>query len=171
MRASRVWALVALASGSMGALAMIPVGLVVMQVPGVGVNVYGELLAHQVFGSTTWWALLAVHLGVGWIAALPVAAAGWWLARTGAAPLGAWLALLAGFAYGAGMWLVLNSIVLPWVYGHASPWATGWAAIWPSLLVHLVYGGATAYSVARAPRLADVRLSARAARASPTISG
>ena len=157
MRALRVWVLVAVVAGTAGAVAMIPVGLAILQVPGATANVYGELLAHQLFGATTWSALFAVHMLVGWLAALPVVAAGWLLARAAARPPGAGWALLAGLIYGAGMWLVVNSMMLPWLYGRPNPWALGWPAIWPSLLVHLVYGAVTAYVVAGASRMTHAR--------------
>jgi len=47
---------------------------------------------------------------------------------------------LLGALYGAGIWLVVNSISLPLVFGRLTPWALGWPAMWPSLAVHVVYG-------------------------------
>ena len=162
MRALRFWALVPVTAGSVGALAMVPVGLAALQVPGASANVYGELLARQLFGSTTWSALFAVHLLVGWVAATPLALAGWWVSRRAVAALGTGPALVAGLVYGAGMWLVVNSIMLPWAYRRASPWTLGLPAIWPSLVVHLVYGGVTAYAVARAAGASDVQVGSAA---------
>jgi hypothetical protein len=136
--------LVAVAAGAAGSLAMVPAGLLVQLVPGAAVNVYGEWLADQVFGSTMPAALLAVHLVVGWLAAPPLLVAFALGSRRGIR-LGRGPRLGAGASYGAAMWLVVNSWALPLLTGREWPWSRGWIAIWPSLAVHLVYGVTVAW--------------------------
>lgn len=51
---------------------------------------------------------------------------------------------IVGLTYGAAIWVVLNSLMLPVLFGRPTAWRIGWPAIWPSLTVHLVYGVATA---------------------------
>lgn len=127
---------VAIVAGTVGAMAMVPIGLVLLFGAGAEVNVYGELLAESLFGASFPSILFAEHLVVGWLGALPL---GLILTRIRRAPQ-----VAVGAAYGAAMWLVLNSLALPWVFGRPTPWQLGFDAIWPSLLVHVVYGVVTA---------------------------
>jgi len=135
---ARVARRVALA-GLAGGLAMIPVGLVIRHLAGGSVNVYGELVVERLLGVASRPALVAEHVLVSLVLALPLVLAAGRVA-------GRFLVGL-GVAYGAAIWLVLNSLALPWAFGRATPWTLGWAAIWPSLTVHVVYGLAAASSL------------------------
>lgn len=64
--------------------------------------------------------------------------------------------LAAGALYGGSSWAVLNATLLPLWFGRPTGWSLGFAAIWPSLVVHLVYGvvlAAVTSRVARTPTL------------------
>ena len=135
----------ALVAGTAGGLAMIPVGLALRFGLDQRVNVYGELVVQTLLGQVSPWALLLQHALVSWVLALPLA-----LARMEASSVPA---LATGLAYGAGLWLVINSLSLPLLFGRPTPWQLGWSAVWPSLIVHLVYGAAAAWvSRVRHPR-------------------
>lgn len=128
-------------AGMVGSLAMIPFGLA-LRATGHRVNVYGELLVQALLGRPSPIAMFVQHLLIGAVAAVPLWLA---LARTD----GRHRAI--GVAYGAAMWLVVNSLALPLAFRRPTPWELGWSAIWPSLLVHLVYGLVTAVALDRAP--------------------
>ncbi len=126
-------------AGIAGGLAMIPVGLLLRRVLGYSLNVYGELLVRLVLGHVSPWALALEHFLVSWGMALPLVAMA---ARRRGAPLA------VGALYGAAIWLVVNSLLLPAAFGRSTPWSLGWSAIWPSLSVHVVYG-TVAFAAAR----------------------
>lgn len=122
----------AVVAGAAGGAAMIPVG-VGLELGGHGVNVYGELVVKTVLGGAPGWALLLEHVLVSLTLAVPLVLA---LDRRGRVPAPA-----VGILYGAGAWLVINSLLLPALFSRSIPWTVGWEAVWPSLTVHLVYGG------------------------------
>ena len=134
----------AIRAGTVGGLAMIPVGLAVRYGFGATVNVYGELVVQQILGRAVPWALFLEHFLISWVLAVPVV---WLMSRTPTVSI-----TLIGLAYGAAIWTLLNSFTLPLVFSRPTPWAIGWPAIWPSLTVHLVYGVAVSHAVARARR-------------------
>jgi uncharacterized membrane protein YagU involved in acid resistance len=65
--------------------------------------------------------------------------------------------LLLGALYGAAVWLVVNSLLLPAAFGRPTPWRLGWSAIWPSLMVHVIYGTVAAMVAGRSSRPAASR--------------
>ncbi len=138
-RAAEGLLLRAAVAGIAGGLAMIPVGLLLRRVLGYSLNVYGELLVHKVLGHVSPWALALEHFLVSWGMALPLVA----LASRRGASLG------MGALYGAAIWLVVNSLLLPVAFGRTTPWGLGWSAIWPSLAVHVLYGTVAAAAARR----------------------
>ena len=125
----------AVRAGTMGSVAMIPVGLAIRRGLGGAVNVYGELVVERLLGRVVPWALAVEHVLISWVLALPVV----WMVRR-------WpdvRAVPAGVVYGAAIWGVINSFSLPLLFGRPTPWEVGWSAIWPSLTVHVVYSVAT----------------------------
>jgi hypothetical protein len=141
-----IWATAAQAiyAGTVGGLAMIPVGLAIRYGAGAAVNVYGELVIERILGRIAPWALFTEHFLISWVLAVPVV----WLMscppRISATPM--------GLAYGAAIWALINSFALPLIFSRPTPWEIGWSAIWPSLTVHLVYGVAASHAVASAKR-------------------
>lgn len=131
-------------AGIVGGVAMIPFGLVLRWVLGYSLNVYGELLVRAILGRVSPWALAIEHFLIAWGMALPLVALLAWRRRAGP--------LLLGALYGAGIWLVVNSLLLPVIFGRPTPWRLGWPAIWPSLLVHVVYGAVAATVAGRIGR-------------------
>lgn len=126
----------AIAAGTCGGLAMIPVGLGLRLGLGRAVNVYGELVVQTLLGRAYLWALVVEHVLISWALAAPLVLLA---PRVRRGPF-----LIVGLTYGAAIWVVLNSLMLPVLFGRPTAWRIGWPAIWPSLTVHLVYGVATA---------------------------
>lgn len=131
----------ALFAGTVGGLAMIPVGLAIRHLAGGSVNVYGELVVEWLLGRVAPWSLFLEHFLVSWTFAVPVVAL--------ASRLSGGLLLATGLGYGVAIWIVVNSLALPWVFERPTPWTLGWPAVWPSLTVHAVYGVAAAATLAR----------------------
>lgn len=109
---------------------MVPVGLVLRHGFGQPVNVYGELSAALLFGSTGPGALLATHLLVSVALAVPLVIVSGFLARG---------QRLVGVAWGVATWLLLNTWLLPAFFGRPSPWRSG-TGLWAGLVIHIVYG-------------------------------
>jgi len=133
-----------LLAGTVGGVAMIPVGMLIRHAAGGTVNVYGELVVERLLGHVARWALFVEHMLVSWVLAIPLVLLAARLDRG---------IVAAGLAYGVAIWLVVNALALPWLFGRPTPWALGWPAIWPSLVVHAVYGLAAATALTpRNPR-------------------
>lgn len=140
---------VAIVAGTIGALAMVPVGMVVMNTTGATLNVYGELLVELLLGTVVLPALFVEHMLIGWMAALPLVMGIRHITRAPAT---------VGAVYGAAMWLGVNALALPAAFEKPTPFAIGWTAIWPSLLVHVIYGAVTAAVATRlSPANPDIR--------------
>ena len=119
-------------AGLAGGLAMIPIGLVLRYAFGLQVNAYGELVIVRLVGRLDPLLLAIEHAVVSLAMAAPLVV---FLNRVGhraAVPI--------GLLYGGSAWLIVNSLVLPAVFGQPTPWQIGPTAIWGSLTVHLVYG-------------------------------
>ena len=134
----------ALRAGTIAGLVMIPVGLLFSGL-GLRINVYGQKLVQLFFGQfpkVVRFALFVLeHFVVSWLAAIPLLLL---LVRYRRLP-----SLIVGLLYGLGFYVLVNSLLLPLAFGDPSPWKLGIAAVAPSLLVHLVYGGAGALSARR----------------------
>ena len=120
---------------------MIPVGLLFSGV-GLRINVYGQKLVQLFFGQFSKGVRFALfvleHFVVSWLAAIPLLLL---LIRCRQPP-----SLVVGLLYGLGFYVLVNSLLLPLVFGDLTPWKLGVATVAPSLLVHLAYGGALALS-------------------------
>lgn len=127
-----------LRSGTIASLAMVPFGGL-FKLAGLRVGHYGPKFASLFFPEPGPVLLFAQHLVIGWVSALPLLAL---LPAGGRKPR----ALAIGAAYGAGYYVLVNSLALPWAFGDPTPWVLGAAVIVPSLVVHLVFGVAVAAS-------------------------
>lgn len=47
---------------------------------------------------------------------------------------------LVGALYGASFYVAINSLALPLLFGDPTPWQMGLQVVYPSLVIHLVYG-------------------------------
>ncbi len=131
----------ALRAGTIAGLAMIPLGLLFSGL-GLRINEYGHKLVQLFFGQFPKAVRLALfvleYFVVSWMAAIPLLLL---LVRYRRPP-----PLMVGLLYGLGFYGLVNSLLLPLAFGDPSPWKLGIATVAPSLLVHLVYGGALALS-------------------------
>lgn len=132
-----------IAAGTLGGMAMVPVGMVLLSA-GYEVNKYGELVIRQLLGQFLYSAMAIEHFAISVGMAVPFVAV---LARR---PMRH--PVLLGAGYGAFAWLAVNSLALPLAFGQPTPWQLGIDAIWPSLLVHVVYGLVLGAVVARDTR-------------------
>lgn len=126
----------ALRTGTAAGLAMIPFAAV-FRASGLRINEYGSktlgLLVGQVEPPLHYLLTFVQHLFISWIVAVPL------------------LLLLhrfsqrrdrvrIGLIYGAGFYVVVNALALPFAFGDPTPWQLGFETVYPSLVVHLVYG-------------------------------
>ena len=127
----------ALRAGTIAGVAMIPFAAV-FRVTGLRVNEYGRktlaLMVGDVPPRLHDLLTLLQHLAISWVVAVPLL-----LVLRGVA--GRRGRVLAGLVYGAGFYVAVNSLALPWAFGDPTPWQLGLVTIAPSLAIHLVYGG------------------------------
>lgn len=116
-------------AGVLAGVAMIPPGLV-LRATGQSVNVYGEFAVRAAFGRSPPGAMLLFHLVVSVALATPFVA----LVRSGSR------GLVAGTLYGALAWALLNGTLLPILFARPTAWQGGFAPVWGSIAVHLIYG-------------------------------
>jgi uncharacterized membrane protein YagU involved in acid resistance len=126
----------ALRSGTIAGLAMVPFAAL-FQHWGLRVNEYGRktlaLLLGDVSPQLHYPLTLTQHLIISWMVAVPLLLV-----------LGAFATrrdrLVLGLVYGAGFYVVVNSLALPIAFGDPTPWRLGFDVVYPSLFIHLVYG-------------------------------
>lgn len=134
--AVQMLALEALRAGTIASLAMMAFGLLFKWM-GLRVGHYGPKVGEALFGlhpdPSMPVLLLAQHFAIGWLSALPLLLFWLWRApRT--------IRMSDGLLYGLAYYLAVNALALPWIFGDAFPWQLGWSTLYPSLVVHLVFG-------------------------------
>ena len=138
----------AVRSGTIAAIAMIPVGLA-FYLAGLRVNEYGPRIVQILFGGLPpggrFAAFAALHFLISWTASVP-------LLLILATPHRRVPALLLGAIYGLAFYVAVNSFALPWIFGDSTPWQLGLAVVAPSLIVHLEYGAIIAITADGSPR-------------------
>jgi uncharacterized membrane protein YagU involved in acid resistance len=143
----------ALRTGIAAGLAMIPFAAVFQRF-GLRVNEYGRktlaLLVGDVSAPLHYLLAFIQHLAISWVVAVPLLLLlGRRLRKRGQ--------LLVGLAYGAFFYVAVNSLALPFAFGDPTPWRLGFAVVYPSLLIHLVYGFTVALLARPAAALARSR--------------
>lgn len=126
-------------TGTIASLAMMPAGLFFKFI-GVRVGHYGPKLGALLFGEPTQLILFVQHLVIGWVSALPLVI---FLTKTkfNDKPV------LCGSIYGALYYVLINSLSLPIFFADKTPWELGFSYIYPSLIIHLIFGAAIGYSL------------------------
>ncbi|MEZ4518936.1 MAG: hypothetical protein R3C44_19660 [Chloroflexota bacterium] len=123
-------------AGTLAALAMVPFGLLFYAL-GLRVNEYGMAVIQTFFGdlpdAVRFLLFVVEHFIISWTVAVPLLCALLWL--KGRVP-GIWLGIL----YGVGFYIIMNSLLLPILFNDPTPWSLGFEVIYPSLIVHLIYG-------------------------------
>lgn len=136
----------ALRTGTIAGIAMIPFAAVFQRLD-LRVNEYGRktlaLLVGDVSPPVHTLLTFVQHLAISWVVAVPLL-----LLLPGFS--GKRDRLLLGLGYGAGFYVGMNSLALPLAFGDPTPWRLGFSVVWPSLVIHLVYGFTVAL-VARSP--------------------
>ena len=132
-----------LRSGTIAGLAMIPFAAV-FQAYGLRVNEYGRKTLALLVGvrpvPLDHLLTFTQHIVISWFAAVPLL---FLLGKTGNRSR-----VLVGALYGAAFYVVVNSISLPFVFGDPTPWSLGLSTVYPSLVVHLVFGITVALTAA-----------------------
>lgn len=119
-------------SGTIASLVMMPFGIF-FKLLDLRVGHYGPKLAALLFGQSSWGVLLAQHFVIGWISTLPLLLILVRFQRFSAP-------VAIGAVYGLVYYVVVNSLALPLFFGDPTPWQSGLNVIYPSLLVHVVFG-------------------------------
>ena len=130
-------------SGTIASLVMMPAGFL-FKTLGLRVGHYGPQLGRILFGDPSPLLLFIQHLVIGWLSAVPLLI---FLVKI-RLPIRPWI---TGALYGAAYYVAVNSLLLPLAFGDPTPWQLGFAFIYPSLVVHLIFG--TAVGLAAGPYL------------------
>lgn len=126
-------------SGLIASLVMMPVGFA-FKALGMRVGHYGPKLAELIVTNPGPAFLFAQHLFIGWLSTLPLLILMW------RHPLSMGR-FMWGLMYGAGYYVMVNSLALPLLFQDPLPWTLGWGVIVPSLTVHVVFGLAISLTV------------------------
>lgn len=119
--------------GLTAAIAVMPLGWA-FRAAGLRIGHYGPKFAALYWPDPGPPLLFVQHLMISTASALPLA---FWLLRRGerrGSPV------LAGVAYGALYYALVNALALPLAFGDALPWQLGPATVWPSLVGHMAWG-------------------------------
>ena len=123
-------------SGTIASIAMIPFGFL-FQLLGLRVGHYGKKLLEIFFTDLpelTFRLLMIIqHFVIGWISAAPLLIVLVLLKHR----LPRWS---VGAIYGVVYYVVLNSLALPLSFGDRTPWQLGFSVIYPSSIIHIVFG-------------------------------
>jgi len=125
-------------SGTIAALVMMPFGYL-FKLLGQRVGHYGPKLATLLFGEQTSLILFAQHLVIGWLSAFPLILILLYLHRVS-------VPTTIGAAYGAAYYVAVNSLALPLFFGDPTPWQIGFKVIYPSLIVHIIFGASIGFT-------------------------
>ena len=145
IRSVRTIARVSLEAGLVAGVTMMPFGAA-LRALGYQVNVYGELMVRALLGSAPMLAQLVLHVVVSITLAIPFVLFARWRGGANHIP---------GAVYGLLAWAAMNATLLPLLFERSTGWALGFRVVWPSLLVHLVYGASLGAVTAR--RMSRVR--------------
>jgi len=125
-------------SGTIASIVMMPVGFL-FQYIGLRVGHYGPKLAALMFTEPGPFILLSQHLLIGWLSTLPLLLILLRLQRLSSP-------VTIGAVYGMGYYVLINSLALPLYFGDLTPWQIGFNVIYPSLIVHLVFGASIGFT-------------------------
>lgn len=134
-----------LRSGTIASLVIMPVGFL-FRLLGYRIGHYGPKLGALIFGNLPepWFQalLLLQHFVIGWLSTAPLLLL-LVFARYTQSPI------LFGALYGAGYYVVVNSLALPIAFADPTPWQIGLNTVFPSLVGHIVFGISIAVTARR----------------------
>ncbi|MEK6805745.1 MAG: hypothetical protein AABY95_03750 [Pseudomonadota bacterium] len=123
-------------SGTIASLIMMPFGLLFRMLD-LRIGHYGKKLIEVMFGELPLalfrTLVLSEHFIIGWLSTAPLLLL---LIHFGQR-LSIWI---IGTLYGVAYYVAINSLFLPWCFDELTPWQLGIHAVYPSLIVHLVFG-------------------------------
>lgn len=122
-----------LKSGTIASLAIMPLGLVFRYL-GFRIGHYGPKFAGLFIDTPQPWHLFVQHLIIGWLSTMPLLLLLLWIPRSYRRTA------LFGALYGAGYYVVVNSLALPIYFNDPLPWQLGWGTVVPSLIAHIAFG-------------------------------
>jgi uncharacterized membrane protein YagU involved in acid resistance len=125
-----------LRAGTVAGLAMVPFAAVFRGL-GLRVNEYGRKTLELIVGSVSppvhHVLTFIQHIAISWVVAVPLILLLGRISRKRDR-------ILVGLGYGAAFYVAVNSLALPLAFGDPTPWRLGFAVVYPSLSIHLVYG-------------------------------
>jgi|CXWL01.1.fsa_nt_gi uncharacterized membrane protein YagU involved in acid resistance len=124
-------------SGAIASLVMMPPGFL-FKAMGLRVGHYGPKLGEVLFGNPSPAVLFAQHIVIGWLSAIPLLLLFGITRRMSP--------VLAGTLYGGAYYVTINALALPMIFGDPMPWQLGLEFVYPSLVVHLVYGASIGFT-------------------------
>jgi uncharacterized membrane protein YagU involved in acid resistance len=123
-------------SGTIASVAMIPFGFM-FQLLGLRVGHYGKKLIEVFFTGLPEMEfrllMFIEHFVIGWLSAAPLLI----LLVLSKSRFPAWS---VGAIYGVAYYVILNSLFLPLSFGEKTPWELGFSVMYPSLIIHIVFG-------------------------------
>ncbi len=125
-------------SGIIAALAMIPPAIL-FKYFGLRVGEYGQNSGALLFGESNPLLLFVQHIIIAGISALPLILL-FTKTKYHRTPI------LTGAIYGVIYYLIVNSLILPILFGDQTPWELGFRYIYPSLIIHIVYGATLGFT-------------------------
>ena len=125
-------------SGTIASLVMMPLGFLFKMLD-LRVGHYGPKLAALLVVEPGPIFMFVQHLVIGWVSALPLLVMLIYWRRFNAP-------IYLGALYGLAYYLIVNSLALPWVFGDVTPWQLGFDTMYPSALVHLVFGASIGFT-------------------------
>jgi uncharacterized membrane protein YagU involved in acid resistance len=130
-----------LRSGTIASLVIVPLAPL-FKAAGLRIGHYGPKFAALFFDNPQPWLLFTQHIVIGWLSTLPLLLILW------QTHLHRW-PVLAGAAYGALYYVVVNSLALPLYFNDALPWQMGIATVAPSLIGHVMFGAVIGWTSRR----------------------
>jgi len=125
-------------SGTIASLLMMPFGLLLQHFD-LRVGHYGPQLAALLFEHPTLPIRFVQHLVIGWLSTVPLLFILLRLHRYASA-------ITIGAIYGVAYYVLINSLALPLYFGDTMPWQLGFSYIYPSLIIHLVFGASIGFT-------------------------
>jgi len=123
-------------SGTIASIAMIPFGFL-LQLLGLRVGYYGKKLIEVFFADLSMLSfrllMFVEHFAIGWLSAVPLLIL--LVLMKNRLP-----AISTGALYGVAYYVVINSLFLPLSFGDKTPWELGFSVMYPSLIIHIVFG-------------------------------
>lgn len=141
----------AVRSGTIASIVMMPAGFL-FKYFGLRVGHYGNKLGAVLFGGVgeplLQALLLAQHFVIGWLSAIPLLMFMIFVREYRPSRL-----LLAGALYGALYYLLINAFVLPLSFDDPLPLQMGFNVVYPSLIVHILFGLSIGYTAQKFARV------------------